>query len=94
MFIERVVLDNFKCFGSDRATVQLEDGLTAFVGANGSGKTALCEALLRLFGITSQERTVRVGDFHVPAEELSAPATREFPEKVTQRVSRRAAHRA
>lgn len=78
MFIERVVLDNFKCFGPGRATVRLDHGLTAFIGANGSGKTAVCEALLRLFGITGQERTVRVGDFHVPAEEVSAPTTREL----------------
>jgi len=78
MFIERVVLDNFKCFGPGRATVRLEEGLTAFIGANGSGKTAVCEALLRLFGITGQERTVGVCDFHVPAVEVSAPTTREL----------------
>jgi hypothetical protein len=78
MFIERVVLDQFKCFGPGRATVRLEEGLTTFIGANGSGKTAVCEALLRLFGITSQERTVRVDDFHIPAEEVSAPVTREL----------------
>lgn len=78
MFIERVVLDNFKCFGPGRAVVRLDEGLTTFIGANGSGKTAVCEALLRLFGITGQERTVRVGDFHVPAEEVAAPTTREL----------------
>jgi putative ATP-dependent endonuclease of OLD family len=78
MFIERVVLDNFKCFGPGRTTVRLDAGLTAFIGANGSGKTAACEALLRLFGITSQERTVRADDFHVPAAETSAPDTRDL----------------
>jgi hypothetical protein len=31
-----------------------------------------------LFGITGQERTVRVDDFHVPAEEVSTPPTREL----------------
>lgn len=76
MFIEKVVLDNFRCFGSGRSTVRLEDGLTTFIGANGSGKTAVCEALRRLFGITGQERTIRRDDFHVPADEVSVPLVR------------------
>jgi hypothetical protein len=75
---KHVVLDNFKCFGPGRTLVRLEGGLTTFIGANGTGKTAVCEALLRLFGITGQERTVRVGDFHVPVDEVYAPATREL----------------
>ena len=78
MFIEKVVVENFKCFGAGRSTVRLEDGLTTFIGVNGSGKTAACQALLRLFGITGQERTVRRDDFHVPADEASAPAGREL----------------
>ncbi len=78
MFIESVVLDNFKCFGPGRTAVRLEGGVSTFIGANGSGKTAVCEALLRLFGITGQERTVRVDDFHVPAQEESTPPTREL----------------
>lgn len=78
MFIEKVVVDNFKCFGPGRSTVRLDAGLTTFIGVNGSGKTAACQALLRLFGITGQERTVRRDDFHVPADEASAPAGREL----------------
>lgn len=78
MFIEKVVVDNFKCFGPGRSTVRLEAGLTTFIGVNGSGKTAVCEALQRLFGITGQERTVRRDDFHVPADEVSAPTGREL----------------
>jgi predicted ATP-dependent endonuclease of OLD family len=78
MFIEKLVLENFKCFGSGRISIRLDPGMTAFIGANGSGKTAACEALLRMFGISAQERTVRVDDFHVPADEIDAPATREL----------------
>lgn len=74
MFIEKVVIENFKCFGPGRNTVRLENGLTTFIGPNGSGKTAACEALLRLFGITGQERTIRRDDFHVPADEVTAPS--------------------
>ncbi|MEV4201092.1 ATP-dependent nuclease [Micromonospora globbae] len=76
MFIDKLVLENFKCFGPGRTSIHLGPGLTAFIGANGSGKTAACEALLRLFGITGQERAVRVDDFHVPTDEAEAPNTR------------------
>ncbi|MGQ4615176.1 AAA family ATPase [Nocardia sp. R7R-8] len=82
MFIESVTLDNFQCFGPGRTTIRFDDGLTAFVGPNGSGKTAACQALLRLFGITTHERTVRVDDFHVPANETVAPTTRQLTVEV------------
>ncbi|QKV95978.1 AAA family ATPase [Streptomyces sp. NA02950] len=78
MFIEKLVLENFKCFGPGRTSLRLHSGMTAFIGANGSGKTAACEALLRLFGISGQERSVRVDDFHVPAGETDVPASREL----------------
>ncbi|MFG2432588.1 ATP-dependent endonuclease [Streptomyces sp. NPDC048590] len=76
MFIEKLVLENFQCFGPERTSITLDPRMTAFVGANGSGKTATCEALLRLFGISRQERTVRAEDFHVPADETAAPPVR------------------
>ncbi|MEU9735224.1 AAA family ATPase [Streptomyces sp. NPDC048002] len=76
MFIEKLVLENFKCFGPGRTSLRLDSGMTAFIGANGSGKTAACEALLRMFGISGQERSVRVDDFHVPAGETDVPASR------------------
>lgn len=78
MFIEKLVLQNFKCFGFERTSINLGPNTTAFIGANGSGKTAACEALLRLFGISGQERTVRVDDFHVPVDETVTPSTREL----------------
>ncbi|MGW7074609.1 ATP-dependent nuclease [Streptomyces sp. NPDC054866] len=78
MFIEKLVLDNFKCFGPGRTSIDLASGMTAFIGANGSGKTAACEALLRLFGVSGQERAVRVEDFAVPAGETVPPASREL----------------
>jgi putative ATP-dependent endonuclease of the OLD family len=76
MHIERVVITNFRCFGSTATTIHLGPSLTAFIGANGSGKTAVFQALLRLFGVTGEHRRVRRADFHVPADETSAPAER------------------
>lgn len=78
MFVEKLVLENFKCFGPGRTTIVLGPDLTAFIGTNGTGKTAACQALLRLFGITGPERAVRAEDFHVPVSETEAPAGRQL----------------
>ena len=71
MYIESLVLQNFRCFGNQRTVIPLGPGLTPFIGSNGAGKTAACQALQRLFGITNDQRTVRVDDFHAPAGETS-----------------------
>jgi putative ATP-dependent endonuclease of OLD family len=78
MYIESLVLRNFRCFGNRRTVIPLEPGLTPFIGSNGAGKTAACQALQRLFGITADERTVRIDDFHVPAGE-TAPGEETVP---------------
>jgi putative ATP-dependent endonuclease of OLD family len=52
MFIERLILTNFRCFGPEPGAIELASGLTAFVGVNGAGKTAVMQALQRLFGVT------------------------------------------
>jgi len=66
MFVESLSLRNFRCFGPDTQYIRLSPGLTAFIAANGSGKTAVTNALLRLFGVTSEQRRMRRQDFHVP----------------------------
>jgi putative ATP-dependent endonuclease of OLD family len=75
MHIERVTLTDFRCFGPGTHTVTLDPKLSALVGANGAGKTALMLALLRLFG-THEQRQVRRQDFHVPVDEVAAPGER------------------
>ena len=52
MRIESVTLSNSQSYGEEPTTVQLDD-LTALIGTNGSGKTALLQALLRVFGIST-----------------------------------------
>ena len=78
MFIERLSLTNFRCFGPVTSCVDLTSGLTTFVGVNGAGKTALMQALQRLFGVTGDQRGLRRQDFHVPSTELVAPLQRSF----------------
>ncbi len=57
MKLRSVTLSNFRCFGADPTTVELSD-LTALVGANGCGKSAVLQALARLFGLSAAERTL------------------------------------
>ncbi|MEH3066095.1 MAG: AAA family ATPase [Methylobacterium radiotolerans] len=66
MKIERLTISNFRCFGPDPVTIAFEDAVTAFVGNNGSGKTAVFAALGRLFGVGQGQRSVTKTDFHVP----------------------------
>lgn len=66
MKIECLKLQNFRCFGPEGTKLSFEEQVTAFVGGNGSGKTALFQALSRLFGVTRADRTVSKRDFHIP----------------------------
>lgn len=77
MKIEKVSMKNFRCFGPRGTEIELESCVTAFVGGNGSGKTAVFHGLSRLFGVTPAQRTVRRQDFHLPAnkQELQSGAT-------------------
>ena len=58
MKIKCLTIQNFRCFGPNPTTINLED-LTAFVGSNGCGKSAVLQALSRLFGITNAERSLQ-----------------------------------
>jgi hypothetical protein len=78
MFIEQLILTNFRCFGPATTTIDLTSGLTTFVGVNGAGKTAVLQALQRLFGVTGDQRRLRRQDFHVPTAELASPRQRSL----------------
>jgi len=66
MKIKKLRLKNFQCFKDEE--IYLSD-MTTFIGANSSGKTAILEALLRLFGRTRSERQIRRSDFHLGKDE-------------------------
>ncbi len=73
MKIEKIILKNFRCFGPEPTEIDLGTGVTALVGGNGAGKTALLLALVRLFGVTSGQRLVRLRDFHLFPEQHELP---------------------
>jgi putative ATP-dependent endonuclease of the OLD family len=68
MIIESVTISGFRCFGLGPQRIELSPQVTAVVGANAAGKTALLMALARMFGVTRALRTVTRSDFHVPAD--------------------------
>lgn len=78
MFLERLTMTNFQCFGPEATTVRFDQQLTALLGLNAAGKTATCQALLRLFSVVPGQRRIRVEDFHVPDDEDQAPAARSL----------------
>lgn len=88
MKIRSITLKNFWCFGPDPVLVALDD-FTTFVGENGCGKSAVLQALRKLFGVTSADRRLERMDFHVPSDidpneqteqNLSLEVVIDFPE--------------
>ncbi|EMM5415966.1 AAA family ATPase [Citrobacter amalonaticus] len=66
MKIENIRIQNFRCFGHEIIELNFEEVLTVFVGGNGSGKTAVLQAVSRLFGTSSAQRSIQCRDFHIP----------------------------
>ncbi|AZS21607.1 ATP-dependent endonuclease [Caulobacter sp. FWC26] len=81
MYIESLRLRNFRCFGDQAEVVTFDPTLTAIVGANGAGKTAIIGALLKLFGTRAEDRKLAREDVHFgPLEE---PGSLILAEEVT-----------
>lgn len=82
-------LSNFRCFGPEATKISLAN-TTFILGPNGSGKTAVLQALGRMFSLDPAQRKIRTSDFHISSDEdpEDAPSTRdlwieadfEFPE--------------
>lgn len=66
MKIDKIRISGYRCFGEPPVTVNFASEITALIGANGSGKTALLSALLRMFGVSRSQRGIIASDFHLP----------------------------
>lgn len=65
MHIESVRISGFRCFGATPTKVSLASSVTAIIGPNAAGKTAVLQALTKLFGVSRAQRTIHRSDFHV-----------------------------
>lgn len=65
MKIKQLKIHNFRCFGSEEKVIDLDD-LTTLIGINSCGKTAVLNALMKLFGRSASVRALERADFHVP----------------------------
>jgi len=79
MKLHQLRISNFQSFGPEVTDITLED-LTFLIGPNGSGKTAILQALCRLFAFDPSLRRVQKADFHVPIAETleTMPVERNF----------------
>ena len=69
MYIEKLRLRNFRCFGNTPEEFSFDPALTAIVGANGAGKTAIIGALMKLFGTRAEDRRLTREDVHFGRDE-------------------------
>jgi putative ATP-dependent endonuclease of the OLD family len=70
MYISAIAIENFRIFGSgsNAFVLPLKPGLTALVGENDAGKTAVIDALRLVLGTRDQEYLrVEAADFNHPA---------------------------
>ncbi len=77
MKLHTIRLMNFQSFGEQPTDISLEN-ISYLIGPNGSGKTAVLQALCRLFAFDPTLRRIERSDFHVPFNEAAPPAERQL----------------
>lgn len=76
MKLARLRICNFRCFGSVATDIALDD-TTFILGPNGTGKTAVLQALARMFSVDPALRKISPSDFHIAADEAPGGAPEE-----------------
>lgn len=66
MKLTKLILNNYRSFGPESTAINITD-LTAFIGHNSAGKTAILSALQKMFG----DGKVNKSDFHIPFNKSS-----------------------
>lgn len=77
MKLQSIRLSNFQGFGAEPTELTLEN-ITYLIGPNGSGKTAVLQALCRLFAFDPSLRRIQRSDFHVPHDEQTPLEERQL----------------
>lgn len=79
MHLENITISGFRCFGPTPINVSLSDSISALVGPNAAGKTALLQSLTKLFGVSRAQRMVQKSDFHLaPVDDLENREAKEL----------------
>ena len=76
MYLRELSLTNFRIFGDgvDKGHISLSKGVTAIVGGNDYGKTAVIDAIRLLLGTSDLDYTrISLSDFHVSTSVGTAP---------------------
>lgn len=77
MKLSNIRVSNFISFGESPTNLSFED-ITFLIGTNGTGKTAVLQALCRLFAFNPTQRRIKKSDFHVPQDEVDPPEERKL----------------
>lgn len=77
MKLHALRISNFHSFGAVPVEIPLEE-ITYLIGHNGAGKTAVLQALCRLFAFDPSLRRILRSDFHVSFNEDAPPAERQL----------------
>lgn len=77
MILHKLRISNFQSFGPEPTEISFEN-FTFLIGPNGSGKTALLQALCRLFSFDPALRRIQASDFHSPLDQSPEPESRFF----------------
>ena len=78
MKLQELRISNFQCFGAKPEKISFDESTTIIIGPNGSGKTAILQALARMFAINPALRRIKQEDFHVPHNEKDVPNERQL----------------
>ncbi len=75
-YIEKIEMKGFKSYGNRKVVVPLSKGFTAIVGANGSGKSNIGDAVLFVLGGLSAKamRATRISDLIFAGNKAEPPA--------------------
>lgn len=68
MKLKRLWISGFQSFGGEPTEIEFANSVY-LIGPNGSGKTAVLEALCRMFSFNSNLKRILPSDFHVPLNE-------------------------
>lgn len=67
MYLERIVIKNFRVFDETGVSIVFQKGVNAIVGENNIGKSAIIDAIRIAFSALSYNRDIyfRKSDFHI-----------------------------